>query len=317
MVQGTIEDYCGGGVCADATYSIKDSANTTLYSGSIVSGGNLNQAITDGVITLKDSANATISTTNVKAQESKNITAPDGAVTVNTSSFGNVKSNGTLEVEVEYNDGTNVGTISGGKVKIPTNRINASNPFRTGQTTSFTTNDDGDLERGNGSAFTTLNQNNPFGNTNRFTDEVGGQTYTNNIVIDWANCDYVNSVVAGWYRLPISGGVTWANAMSGQPYSQNGYNWMIPNRSEANSIFNFEVASSRLNYIPFSLTSTVTAAGLWTSTTNPDSTTNAFRIAIDAGLGVGVTGQGINNLAKTSVANRLLFRYFTFAELGL
>ena len=53
--------------------------------------------------------------------------------------------------------------------------------MKTGQTTSYRTGDDGDLEAGRNVDFTTLAENNPFGNTNRFTDELGGQTYTKNI----------------------------------------------------------------------------------------------------------------------------------------
>jgi hypothetical protein len=59
-------------------------------------------------------------------------------------------------------------------------------PLQSGQTTSYATNDDGDLQRGRLVDFNTLPYNNGFGNTNRFTDELGGQTFTNNIVIDWS-----------------------------------------------------------------------------------------------------------------------------------
>jgi len=55
LVQGTIEDYCSN-PCADATYSIKDSAATVLYSGSIASGGNLNQTITDSTVENSDAS---------------------------------------------------------------------------------------------------------------------------------------------------------------------------------------------------------------------------------------------------------------------
>jgi len=60
---------CVGGVCADATYSIKDSAATVLYSGNIVSGGALNQTITDGVAVNSDSTFSL----NVKAEGVGNI----------------------------------------------------------------------------------------------------------------------------------------------------------------------------------------------------------------------------------------------------
>ena len=44
--------------------------------------------------------------------------------------------------------------------------------MKTGQTTSYRTGDDGDLEAGRATDFFTLASNNPFGNTNRFTDEL-------------------------------------------------------------------------------------------------------------------------------------------------
>jgi hypothetical protein len=70
--------------------------------------------------------------------------------------------------------------------------------MKTGQTTSYRTGDDGDLEVGRNVDFFTLAENNPFGTTDRFTDELGGSTYTNNIVIDWSTYD--GSTVLGWRR---------------------------------------------------------------------------------------------------------------------
>ena len=71
--------------------------------------------------------------------------------------------------------------------------------MKTGQTTSYRTGDDGDIEAGRLTSFTTLAENNPFGNTNRFTDELGGTTYTKNIVIDWSTYNGTN--VLGYYRI--------------------------------------------------------------------------------------------------------------------
>ena len=53
--------------------------------------------------------------------------------------------------------------------------------MKTGQTISLAANDDGALEEGRDTDFDTLASNNPFGNTNRWTDELGGSTYTNNL----------------------------------------------------------------------------------------------------------------------------------------
>jgi len=82
--------------------------------------------------------------------------------------------------------------------------------MKTGQTTSYRTGDDGDLEAGRNTSFTVLAENNPFGNTNRFTDELGTQTYTKNIVIDWSTYD--GSTVLGWRRT-VSTTLTWNNAI--------------------------------------------------------------------------------------------------------
>ena len=81
--------------------------------------------------------------------------------------------------------------------------------MKTGQTVSYRTGDDGDIEAGRATDFLTLASNNPFGNTNRFTDELGGQTYTNNIVIDWST--YNGTDVLGYSR--VNQQATWDDAI--------------------------------------------------------------------------------------------------------
>lgn len=195
-------------------------------------------------------------------------------------------------------------------------RYNSANPYKTGQTTSYVSNDDGDLQRGRGSDFTTLDFNNPFGNTNRFTDTLGGQTYANDIVIDWATTNYIAETVIGWYRVVQGGaGVNWTTAMSGQPYTVGSYNdWYIPNATELYLILNWELAS-RLDYAPFSISSTTSSGGIWTSTTNPGDTTVGIRY--NPNIGGGTTGLGLVNIPKSGVLNYIVLRYFTFTELGL
>ena len=101
------------------TYEILDSASNVLYSGSVAAGGNLSQAINDSVATLKDSAGNVLSTTNLLAEGTADIIAPDSTITVNGNAFGNALSGGSLDVPVEYENGTPVGTIVGGIVEIP------------------------------------------------------------------------------------------------------------------------------------------------------------------------------------------------------
>ena len=83
--------------------------------------------------------------------------------------------------------------------------------LKTGQTTSYRTGDDGDLEKGRATDFFTLESNNPFSNTNRFTDELGGQDYTNNIIIDWTT--YEGSEVLGYYNGDMTTDRDWNTAI--------------------------------------------------------------------------------------------------------
>jgi hypothetical protein len=105
--------------------------------------------------------------------------------------------------------------------------------MKTGQTTSYRTGDDGDIEAGRATNFTTLAENNPFGNTNRFTDELGSTTYTKNIVIDWSTYDGLN--VLGYYRVVNATNITWNDAIdAAAALSIVGYTsgWRLPNKRE-------------------------------------------------------------------------------------
>ena len=126
---------CSAG--ASATYSIKDSAAVVLYSGSIASGGNLDQAITDGSIVLKDSAANIISTTPIKAQANEIVTAPDSAYSIKDSALnvlysGNTLSGGTLnqtitDATVNNSDATYAGTVEAqGTLVLPGSTVNVN-----------------------------------------------------------------------------------------------------------------------------------------------------------------------------------------------
>jgi hypothetical protein len=146
--------------------------------------------------------------------------------------------------------------------------------IKTGQTTSYRTGDDGDLEKGRETSFTVLSANNPFSNTNRFTDELGGQTYTNRIRIDWST--YNGSTVLGYYQLasPLlytwNQSIDWALALSVGSFTSG---WRIPNINELMNIMNWSL-SANLNYSPFSLAT----LSHWTSTTNNNDTASALII---------------------------------------
>jgi hypothetical protein len=161
--------------------------------------------------------------------------------------------------------------------------------MKTGQTTSYATGDDGDLERGRNVSFTVLAENNVFGNTNRFTDELGTQTYTKNIVIDWSTYD--GSTVLGWRR--TSSTSPWASAVSGAlavsipPFTTG---WRLPNVMEYLSIFNWQL-TARLNYSPFNLTSNQ----YHTSNTDMSATTNNMFVWTGNSTPVSTAPKSTNN----------------------
>jgi len=157
------------------------------------------------------------------------------------------------------------------KAKAP-NRSTAT-LLKSGQTTSYRTGDDGDIEAGRATNFTTLAENNPFGNTNRFTDELGTQTYTKNIVIDWST--YNGTTVLGYYRIATIT-ATWNDAIDAAlALSIVGYTsgWRLPNKREMENICNYGTAFI-LNYAPFNLNFVI-----WTSTTYLASTTIAYTMS--------------------------------------
>ncbi len=152
--------------------------------------------------------------------------------------------------------------------------ISGAKLLKTGQTTSYRTGDDGDLQEGREVDFFTLGVNNPFGNTNRFTDELGGQTYTNDIVIDWSTYDGSN--VLGYYRI-ISPDSNWDNAIdNAQTTSIGTYTsgWYLPNIYQLQNIVCLLPGLTRsTNYSPFNITYT---GYFWSSTTKPSNTLQAL-----------------------------------------
>ena len=111
--------------------------------------------------------------------------------------------------------------------------------MKTNQLVSYTAKDDGDIQAGREPDFFTLASANPFNTLERFTDELGGQTYTNNIVIDWST--YNGTDVLGYINQTQSA-TTWANAIDNSlAYSVGSYisGWRLPNISEIYNLYDF------------------------------------------------------------------------------
>lgn len=320
--------------CADATVNVNGSLFNTVASGGTLNVPVVNEddgqvgTIISGQVVI---ANSDISINGTLAQEvlaedsqnilvtntdntqigtvTGNVQIPDSQITVNSANYSTTPATVTGNVSVEYEDTTDVGTISGGRVVIPDNRFNSANPYKTGQTTSYASGDDGDLERGRGTNFTTLDHNNPYGNTTRFLDELGGTSFANGVYVDWATANYVGQTVLVWQNTLRGGaGINFADSITASAaltiISLTG--WTLPNASEAFSIIDHEQASAPLTHIGINSI----ANPLWTTTTRADNTTLA-RIFNTVTTPLG------NANKSNPVALYIVCRYFTFAELGL
>lgn len=179
--------------------------------------------------------------------------------------------------------------------------------MKTGQTVSYRDHDDGFYEAGRATSFVTLASNNPFGNDKRFTDELGGQTYTNNIVIDWSTYD--GSTVLGISRLSIATGQSWNTAIDNSlSYSVGSFTsgWRLPNMKEIFNLMNYANNQDNfLNYSPLNLSQT--GRIYWSSNTLSSSTTSAYTFN-----NVGMTSQA----TKVTTANMTYFRVRTFTVTG-
>jgi hypothetical protein len=188
-------------------------------------------------------------------------------------------------------------------IKASAPALSTATLMRTGQTTSYRTGDDGNVQAGRLTNFSTLAAKNPFGNTNRFTSELGTQTFTNNIVIDWST--YNGSNVLGWYRLrrPAVGSYTWNQAIDNALIFTIGTftsGWKLANIMEYASLFNWaNTPANKINYAPFSL-----VGDFWSSTTDANATANAFYLPNSSTLHIFTTG-------KTAGVNALFNRIFT------
>jgi hypothetical protein len=233
--------------CADARVSNSDDS----YDVNVVSGGDLE--LPDENITLN--GGAFLTKPSVKDQDIELVDTSDTPITPD-SVVGN-------KIVVD----TSAGCSSKGLM-----------PLQSGQTTSYATNDDGDLQRGRLVDFNTLPYNNGFANTNRFTDELGGQTFTNNIIIDWSTWDGGTDVLG--YILSINSDSntsqqTWTTWMSGQPYTTDGFgDWYVVNVAELNTLLNWSYGSGLDGY-PFN-NPTSGDGNFWTSTTLASNTNNAL-----------------------------------------
>lgn len=195
-------------------------------------------------------------------------------VNFNSTPLTDIQSGNTKNIILQYQDGTTPSSTivfnseTAALIRIPNNTtaLNTANHFKSGQTSSYRTGDN--PTRGRGVDFVTLDHNNPFGNTNRYTDQLGGQTYADDIVCDWAFWDQLTGDFDMWYRVPTATSM-WNDAVDGAVASVvGGYtDWELNNMIELMGICQYEVAGGGelilLNYAPFNINITAQGERLW------------------------------------------------------
>jgi hypothetical protein len=294
-------------VCADATVNVN-----SVFWDNVPSGGTENIIvrqstgstqvgsiqgqyfrIADSTAVLKDTSGTTISTTSIKAEATEDIVAPDTTLEVNGTIEGTVVSGSTVDIQLSDSGGvvtpTSVTQVGNDfQVVLPdaaaTPRSTAT-LMRTGQTTVYRTGDDADTSsEGRDTDFFTLDSA-PLHNdgsatlnttTARFTDELGGQTYANDIVLDWSTWN--GSTLLGYSRVNIATGNNWEQAIDNSlTYSLGTFttNWRLSNIKEIINILNYEnTRTTLLNYAPLNLSSS--SRIYWSSTTIVGTTTAVY-----------------------------------------
>jgi len=143
--------------------------------------------------------------------------------------------------------------------------IQQISPMKTGQTVSFDPFDDGATELGRGVDFFTLDCNNSFGNTNRFTDINGLQVYGNDYLIDHLS-------KLGWKRTLQGAGNFALQLSNADALTFAGFNdWRVGNVKEYMTICNYAIRNL-FNWVPMNIPG-VGNQRLWTSNTRGTAST--------------------------------------------
>lgn len=270
--------------CDPATAELVNT-NDLLLSTTIIPSGDTQQIIApDGQVHLKKENDGTITNLFPPSGETIDYYVANNDLTVNNAFPFEIHATEPLDIRLkdQNNSTLNPTSVTHNNNQNHVDIVIDTSSFapvgatlmKSGQTTSYRTGDDGDIEAGRATSFSVLASNNPFGNTNRFTDELGGQTYTKNIVIDWST--YNGSTVLGYYRVVNASDVTWNTAIdSALALSIVGFTtgWRLPNKREIENVCNYQL-TSLLNYAPFNLNFVI-----WTSTTYLASTTIAYTLS--------------------------------------
>jgi hypothetical protein len=230
------------------------------------------------------------------------VTIPDLNITVNGSAYGSTPATVDFDVDVVNSSRAPIGSLNAfGEWEVPAGAAPVGAILtKTGQTVSYRTGDDGDIQAGRDLSFIKLSGNNPFGHNWRLTGTTGGYydedtsqykdaagavvlstvAFPDKIAIDWTQFD--GTTVLGYASpvlTPISN--TWEEAVDNAlAYSVGAYvsGWRIGNWLEYVAIMrNGHLSPWSWGYPPFDITSLY----YWTGTTSPIGTTQAMQVIAD------------------------------------
>lgn len=248
----------------DIFFSINNTLGTQVLSSQFPSVTNQTMIAPDGAVHIKHEADGTIAIVSTPSGVQTDFIIQNNDITVNAANPFVLHAEEPLDIRLQNQTG---GTISPSSVTYNGNQdhvdivINTAafvpvgaKLLKTGQVTSYATGDDGGTQRGRSSNFLTLGSNNPFGNTNRFTNKTGGQTYGTKVAIDWSTYD--GSTVLAYYW----GDTTtraWTNQLTQHTAStfDSLTGWNLVNFQEMNNLLNSNLwLNYMLNYAPFNST---------------------------------------------------------------
>jgi hypothetical protein len=232
----------------------------------------------DGAVHIKHEADGTIAVVSTPSGVQTDYIIQNNDITVNAANPFIIHAEEPLDIKLKNQNGNLITpssvTYDGNQhyVNIAINTASfipvGATLLKTGQTTSYATADDGATQRGRLTNFLTLASNNPFGNTNRFTNKTGGQTYTNSVALDWST--YNGSTVLAYY-FGDANTRAWTTQLGQYKNATiDGLkDWDLFNIYEAMNIMNFSYPNSYLyNYAPFNLTRRY----MWVSTNQTGTT---------------------------------------------
>ena len=209
-----------------------------------------------------------------------------------------------LQLTLKNQDGDDIAaTFTGYNIVVNQAGSLGAMPTETGQTTVYVSNDDGDRQKGRLTSFFVLPYSNPFANTNRLTDTLGGQTYADNIVLDWST--WVDGKVLAYSpsdNSATTGNQTFDDWCLNSPYSIGGFSdWYVANRNQGITLMNPEYYG--LDYSPFTLVNINTGKQSFLSTSAQS--TSAYVIDSSSPYSY------FRYFSKTTPLKALLVREFT------